>query len=605
MWLDNASDIDILFYKPYASIISDIVKNKDNNPLTIGVFGLWGAGKSTLLKLVQSNLPDDDKIVCVQINAWMFEGYEDAKTALMEVLLKELENKKPFKGIIANVKNLLKRLDFFKIGTTLLSDGAPAIASIVTGNPLPFILNVAGDSSKIAEQISSVANYIQDYKDNNIKESTVDNVRKFKQEFEKMLEDSHVDNVVVLLDDLDRCVPERIIESLEAIKLFLSVKRTTFIIAADENVIQYAIKKKYPHIEGSDVELSKEYIEKIIQLPIYIPELSSKDIENYLLLLVTQNYLSTIDFQSLIEKIYEGKYIIRDTRISLSEVKSLISELHLSYVPSEEKYMEDAIIIDSIRDIVSSTLKGNPRQAKRFLNTFVTKKLLAQMYYGNEIDMRILAKLLVLQKLDPDLFNQLNEWNKEFTICNDKFKTMYEAVIADTTDVSYTKWAIPSIKKWLECEPKDLYSQRLDRYFYLTRENLSKNIIDTQNFSSEARQVLEQLGLAIEGTINSVMDTMKALSPVDKDDVFSVLLPRIENGQLDYFIIKELFIDFPPYQDKILGSIKNAKQTITPSDSVYLTAMYKENSGKVMPVLEGMNGSRLNAKLLYKIIGKK
>lgn len=605
MWLDNASDIDILFYKPYASIISDIVKNKDNNPLTIGVFGLWGAGKSTLLKLVQSNLPDDDKIVCVQINAWMFEGYEDAKTALMEVLLKELENKKPFKGIIANVKNLLKRLDFFKIGTTLLSDGAPAIASIVTGNPLPFILNVAGDSSKIAEQISSVAKYIQDYKDNNIKESTVDNVRKFKQEFEKMLEDSHVDNVVVLLDDLDRCVPERIIESLEAIKLFLSVKRTTFIIAADENVIQYAIKKKYPHIEGSDVELSKEYIEKIIQLPIYIPELSSKDIENYLLLLVTQNYLSTIDFQSLIEKIYEGKYIIRDTRISLSEVKSLISELHLSYVPSEEKYMEDAIIIDSIRDIVSSTLKGNPRQAKRFLNTFVTKKLLAQMYYGNEIDMRILAKLLVLQKLDPDLFNQLNEWNKEFTICNDKFKTMYEAVIADTTDVSYTKWAIPSIKKWLECEPKDLYSQRLDRYFYLTRENLSKNIIDTQNFSSEARQVLEQLGLAIEGTINSVMDTMKALSPVDKDDVFSVLLPRIENGQLDYFIIKELFIDFPPYQDKILGSIKNAKQTITPSDSVYLTAMYKENSGKVMPVLEGMNGSRLNAKLLYKIIGKK
>lgn len=143
----------------------------------------------------------------------------------------------------------------------------------------------------------------------------VDNIRNFSNDFEQMLMNSDVSNVVIIVDDLDRCTPERIIEILEAIKLFLSVKRTTFIIAADDNVIQYAIKNKYPHIEGSDVELSTEYIEKIIQLPIYIPELSSKDIENYLLLLVAQNYMSKDDFQSLIEKIYNEKYIVRDTAL--------------------------------------------------------------------------------------------------------------------------------------------------------------------------------------------------------------------------------------------------------------------------------------------------
>jgi len=606
MWLDNASDIDILFYKPYASIISDIAKIKDYNPLTIGVFGLWGAGKSTLLKLIQNDLPkDDNKIVYVQINAWMFEGYEDAKTALMEALLKELEDKKPFQGIKKNVKDLIKRLDFFKIGTSLLSFSAPAIASIATGSPLPLMLSLGSDSSKITEQISSAAKSIQDYKDSYIKESTVDNVRKFKQEFEKMLEDAHVDNVVVLLDDLDRCSPERIIESLEAIKLFLSVKRTTFIIAADENVIQYAIKKRYPHIEGSDVELSKEYIEKIIQLPIYIPELSSKDIENYLLLLVTQNYLSSNDFKSIVEKIYEAKYIVRDTRIALTEVTSLISDLHLECIPSEMKFMEDASIIDSIRDIVSSTLKGNPRQAKRFLNTFVTKKSLAQIYYGSDIDMRILAKLLVLQKLDPDLFNQLNEWNKEFTLCNDKFKAMYDAVMANTNNVEYTKWAMPSIKKWLECEPKDLYSQRLDRYFYLTRENLAQNIIDSQSFSIQARRVLDQLGTVKEGTISAVMDAMRALPPVDIDNVFSVVLPRITSGQLAFFIIKELFQNFTPYQDKILEAIEKAHQKIVLADTVYLTSMYKLNTAKVLPVLDRMKGGRLDTKLFDKIIGGK
>ena len=73
MWLDNASDIDILFYEPYARIIADIAKNKEYNPLTIGVFGLWGAGKSTLLKLIDKKLENQKGIICVTINAWMVE----------------------------------------------------------------------------------------------------------------------------------------------------------------------------------------------------------------------------------------------------------------------------------------------------------------------------------------------------------------------------------------------------------------------------------------------------------------------------------------------------------------------------------------------------
>ena len=95
MWLDNASDIDILFYEPYARIIADIAKNEQYNPLTVGVFGLWGAGKSTLLKLIGEKLKSQDGIICVTINAWMFESYDDAKTAIMEALLQELKEEVP------------------------------------------------------------------------------------------------------------------------------------------------------------------------------------------------------------------------------------------------------------------------------------------------------------------------------------------------------------------------------------------------------------------------------------------------------------------------------------------------------------------------------
>lgn len=421
-----------------------------------------------------------------------------------------------------------------------------------------------------------------------------------------MIKSAKVDNVVIIVDDLDRCTPERIIDTLEAIKLFLSVPHTIFVIAADENVIQYAIKKKYPLVEGMNVELSTEYIEKIIQLPIYIPELSSKDIENYLLLLITQQYLSTQDFQSLLQKIYNEHVITRDTRITLAEIKKHISELNLKYTPSEEEYMEDALIVDSIRSIVSVTLKGNPRQAKRFLNTFVTKKQLSQMYYGDDLDMRVLAKLLVLQKLDPDLFNELNAWNKEFTVCNDKFKNMYDSVMSGKQNVDYTKWAIPEIQKWLDCEPKELYEQRLDKYFYLTRENLAKNIIDQQNFSEEAKRILERIGSASEGTIKGIVSDLKILPPMDIDNVLSVLYPRIENGQLQYFVVKEFFVEFKAYQNKIADSISKSKLQLNLAHSIYLTGMYKENPEIMLHALDILKSAgTLKDKLYNKIIEKK
>lgn len=55
MWTDNASKIDMLFYKPYAEIVSDIAIETDIDPLTIGILGLWGAGKSTLLNLIEQH----------------------------------------------------------------------------------------------------------------------------------------------------------------------------------------------------------------------------------------------------------------------------------------------------------------------------------------------------------------------------------------------------------------------------------------------------------------------------------------------------------------------------------------------------------------------
>ena len=595
MWLDNASDIDILFYEPYARIIADIAKNEQYNPLTVGVFGLWGAGKSTLLKLIGEKLKSQDGIICVTINAWMFESYDDAKTAIMEALLQELKEEVPVEETKKKLGKLIKRVDWFKLGTKAISTLAPVVASVATGNPLPMLLNVTGSAEEIGNTVKNAANSIQSLKDEYWKEEdasndegTINNIRKFREEFSDALKNDDIKNVVVMIDDLDRCRPERIIEILEVIKLFLAVDRTTFIIAADENVIKYSIREKYPPMNGFDVELDKEYIEKIIQLPIYIPELSAKDIQNYLLLLVAQSYLEQESFKHLISKLFEEKRTISGDVITLEEINRLIDELHLSW-KSEGKstFNEMSSIIDEIREIVATTLKGNPRQTKRFLNTFITKRQLAKIYYGDEIDISILAKLLVLQKLDNDLFIQLNEWNKEFDTENKKFKEIRTEVVNGDLD-GQNQWNTPQIKKWLECKPVELENYRLEKYFYLTRENLKSSSIDESGFSRNTKEILERIGRAKAGQMMAIIKDMKNLSAEEISDVFKVIVPKIEKGEMKFFVIRDLFLNFDVYKGKIVDAIGKSTVTIRAGDMAALRTMYNSDAGSMNTALETM-----------------
>ena len=595
MWLDNASEVDILFYEPYANVIADISKNPSYKPLTIGVFGVWGAGKSTLLKLIEQKIDVDSekkrKTLCININAWTFEGYEDAKIALMEALLREIKEHKDIPSKVKDgVSKLLKKLDFFKLATKAASVGAPMIASVATGNPIPLLLSVSGKAEEVSDGIKNVANAMQSIRDDYLKDeesddtnSIVNNVRKFRKEFKETLKDDGIENVIVLIDDLDRCQPDRIIETLEAIKLFLSVEKMTFIIAADENVIQYAIRKKYPPIENYSVNLDKEYIEKIIQLPIYIPELSSKDIENYLMLLVVQEYCNIDQFKKFLKKIKEEKLLISNDVIDVQKIKTIA----IDYINKNDKqeFEETADIIAGIKRIIAGNLKGNPRQAKRFLNTYTTKKKLAELYFGtgeDALDTRVLAKLLVLQKLDGDLFILLNEWNKKFTTENEDFKAMLESIESgDSENEKYKAWNVPTIINWVESEPKDLEKIRLDRYFYLTRESLKKADVDVSTLSSAVKDILERIGKATRGLIPQIVQDMTKLSSIDQSMVFEVIIPKIQKGEIEFYIIRSLFVGFEAYRDKICNALESYSKKITIKSASAIKEMRSADKMKV------------------------
>jgi predicted KAP-like P-loop ATPase len=92
MWSDNETTIDLLQFRYLGSSVCRIIRSPRLLPTTIGVFGDWGSGKSSLLKMIEAELKQDPSIMCLTFTGWLFEDYEDAKSALMGSILDAIQD---------------------------------------------------------------------------------------------------------------------------------------------------------------------------------------------------------------------------------------------------------------------------------------------------------------------------------------------------------------------------------------------------------------------------------------------------------------------------------------------------------------------------------
>ena len=403
-----------------------------------------------------------------------------------------------------------------------------------------------------------------------------------------MLEDiESVKSLVVIVDDLDRCTPERIIDTLEAIKLFLSVKKTTFIVAVDERIIRYAVNVKYPQADGFSV--SDDYIEKIIQLPIRIPELSPKDIENYLLLLICQLHFSETSFNELITKVYESKIMLLDKAITADNVFEFINSKDVSYKESKnnDTLREDIEIISKISTAVSSSLKGNPRQTKRFLNTFFVRKNLAKLYFGDELDLSIMAKLLALETIDNRAFKKLYEWNNSFDGEIKELKQIENCVVEgkDIPD-EFLIWRNPRIINWIESQPIKLYKNDLSKYFYLSRESLNNVENISVSFNENERKILSDIISCIQGQEDARIEELKKLGQESQRKVCDAIISNFKADNIKLNIISRVYEEYEEFQLDIVAAIELKNKSFFILSSVPLfKRMYQSNPEQISKLL--------------------
>lgn len=292
---DNETKVDLLNNEPIATTVVQLLRQRPDRPVTIGIHGDWGAGKSSVLEMIEAGLEGQDKVLCLKFNGWRFQGFEDAKIALIEGIVSELIEKRPALRKAGDVvKSVFRRLDWLKAAKKAGGLAFTAFTGVPTLDQVQAIVGTlegfAANPTQLAtkENLAAAAETVSGLlKPGNETKNVPEEIAAFRAAFDELLDAADIDQLVVLIDDLDRCLPDTAIETLEAIRLFVFTSRTAFVVAADEAMIEYSVRKHFPDLPDTTgpQTYARNYLEKLIQVPFRIPALGETETRTYVTLL--------------------------------------------------------------------------------------------------------------------------------------------------------------------------------------------------------------------------------------------------------------------------------------------------------------------------------
>jgi hypothetical protein len=418
---DVETAVDLLYYEAVAKTVVRLVRST-KTPVTIGVHGDWGAGKSSVLSMVKGALEPDKKVVCVWFNGWTFEGFEDAKTVVIETIVEELRRAQPTNVKLAEAaKKVLKRVDWLKVAKKTgglaftVATGIPTFDQLgsLTDGLRSFLEKPTDTVSR--EDLEGFAEKAGEY----LKEAEGDpsnvpqQISAFRKEFADLLAAAKIEQLIVLVDDLDRCIPETAIATLEAIRLFLFMPGTAFIVGADEAMIEYAVRKHFPDLphQAGQVPYARNYLEKLIQVPFRIPSLGYAETRIYVTLLLAQAVLGegSAGFKGLMD--LARKELKKPWSSRGLDAAAVAAAVGKNPPAQLAQALQTA---NHISAILAEGSKGNPRQIKRFLNSIQLRWAVAEeREFADELEGPKLAKVMLAESFAATFYNQLAQLSTE------------------------------------------------------------------------------------------------------------------------------------------------------------------------------------------------
>lgn len=550
MWNDVETTQDLLNFKVVADTAAQMIKDGNGQPVSIGVSGSWGVGKSSLVQMIGESLKSLDggkNYIFINFNAWLYQGYDDARMALLQkVADKIMEESEARKTCVDKAKEFIKRINWLRTAKFM----APVATGIITGGAVAgpvgsFIGAVSGllgqsempsqeDLIKIKESYNQIAPDLQKLLNDKEEKSVPKEIEALRSLFQELLKKLEL-TLIVLVDDLDRCLPNTAISTLEAMRLLLLVPQTAFIIAADEQMIRNAVRSHFGNIDLSD-ELVTSYFDKLIQIPLRVPRLGANEVKGYLILLLAD--LAQRRGQITQEEKDKGRDAIVSA-IKKSWAGGLTKKvIENAYGDAASKLAVQIDLADQLANIMATSdhIAGNPRLIKRFLNNLIIRESVAKAQEMS-VSFEELVKLQLFERCAPAAaFEYLAKQVGDSEDGKPKFLQELEEKVAKAEELTFPheSWKAPFISDWLKLSPP-LSEIDLRPLLYLSRDK-AISLASFDELSPDGRELLSALCEA-KGLLQPLIANIKQIGAIESEKILTRMKRRARNQQWESAVI--------------------------------------------------------------------
>jgi len=550
MWNDVETTQDLLNFKVVADTAAQMIKDGNGQPVSIGVSGSWGVGKSSLVQMIGESLKSLDggkSYIFVNFNAWLYQGYDDARMALLQkVADKIMEESEARKTCVDKAKDFIKRIKWLRTTKFI----APVATGIITGGAVAgpvgsFIGAISGllsqngvpsqeQLNKVKESYQQVAPDLQKLLNEKEEKSVPKEIEALRSLFQELLETLEL-TLIVLVDDLDRCLPNTAISTLEAMRLLLFMPQTAFIIAADEQMIRNAVRAHFGNIDLSD-ELVTSYFDKLIQIPLRVPRLGANEVKGYLILLLAD--LAQRRGQITQEEEDKGHDAIVSA-IKKSWAGGLTKKvIEDAYGDAAAKLTVQIDLADQLANIMATSdhIAGNPRLIKRFLNNLIIRESVAKAQ-GMSVSFEELVKLQLFERCAPAAaFEYLAKQVGDSEDGKPKFLQELEEKIAKAEELTFPheSWKALFISDWLKLSPP-LSEIDLRPLLYLSRDK-AISLASFDELSPEGRELLSALCVT-KGLLQPLIANIRQIGLIESEKILTRMKRRARNQQWESAVI--------------------------------------------------------------------
>jgi hypothetical protein len=292
--------VDLLGRQLFITRLVDLVNvlSQNKRGCTFAIDGIWGSGKSFVIdafekeiSIVQDETTTDNKYLVFHYNCWMYDYYEEPSIAIVSSMLDKTEEELAF---------------FNPTIDGIIKDTWTKTQDILKGLASKFIEN------KIGFNIVEIVDDIKNNGEERVASSKeFDSLFTFKKTLDytreslaKIAEDK---SIIVVVDELDRCLPEYSIKVLERLHhIFSDIPNIIIIIAIDSS----QLKKSINHLYGDQTDVEK-YLKKFISFSLALDNGKIKEgffdkFDSYVSLFNNLNDDNSIIINDLFKLLYQN-----------------------------------------------------------------------------------------------------------------------------------------------------------------------------------------------------------------------------------------------------------------------------------------------------------